>query len=106
MPITARQFADPAVRENLIREKEMKVLQFWSDKHRETPVDVFVIEPFDFPEEYAQAVCDQIETPEGAVVDVRYVAIATLITMKEAVGRERDLDDIQHLRWIQEEQEK
>jgi hypothetical protein len=29
----------------------MKVLQFASDAHRETPVDLFVIEPFDFNEE-------------------------------------------------------
>jgi hypothetical protein len=29
-----------------------------------------------------------------------------LIAMKEAVGRSRDLDDVQHLRWIQEEKEK
>ena len=48
IPITAAQFADPVLRETWIREKEMKVLQFFSDEHRETPVDVFVIEPFDF----------------------------------------------------------
>jgi len=47
VPITATQFADPALRATWIREKEMKVLQFFSDQHRETPVDVFVIEPFD-----------------------------------------------------------
>jgi len=27
----------------------------------------------------------------------------TLIRMKEAAGRPRDLDDIQHLRWIAED---
>lgn len=31
---------------------------------------------------------------------VRFVSIPTLIRMKELVGRPRDLDDIQHLRWI------
>jgi uncharacterized protein (DUF1786 family) len=106
VPVTAREFADPAVRESLIRDKEMKVLQFWSDAHRETPVDVFVIEPFDFPTEYAHAVLDQIEIPEHSRVEVRYVRLPTLIAMKEAVGRSRDLDDVQHLRWIQEEKEK
>src|SRR5215203_3441926 len=42
VPITATQFADPSLRQRWIREKEMKVLQFASDAHRETPIDVFV----------------------------------------------------------------
>ena len=33
----------------------MEVLKFWSDLHRETPLDVFISEPFDFNEEYDQA---------------------------------------------------
>jgi hypothetical protein len=33
----------------------------------------------------------------------RYVAIPALIQMKEAVGRTRDLDDVRHLRWIEEQ---
>lgn len=105
-PITAAQFADPAVRASLIRDKEMKILQFWSDAHRETPVDIFVIEPFDFATEYAAALSDLVETPGRPSVVARYVRIATLIAMKESVGRPLDLDDAQHLRWIQEEKEK
>jgi hypothetical protein len=34
----------------------MQVLQFWSDAHRETSVDVFVSEPFAFDEEALLAV--------------------------------------------------
>jgi hypothetical protein len=37
---------------------------------------------------------------------VRFVSIPTLIAMKERAGRPRDLDDIQHLRWIVEERER
>jgi hypothetical protein len=105
-PVTAAQFADPAVRASPIRDKEMKVLQFWSDAHRETPVDVFVIEPFDFVTEYAATLSDVVKTPDRPPLNVRYVRIPTLITMKETAGHPRDLDDAQHLRWIQEEQEK
>ena len=47
VPITASQLADRATREGWIREKGMQVLQFWSDGHPETPVDVFVAEPFE-----------------------------------------------------------
>ncbi|MEO7723839.1 MAG: hypothetical protein ABIU29_03995 [Chthoniobacterales bacterium] len=105
VPITASQFADPALRDRWIREKGMKVLQFYSDAHRETPIDVFVIEPFDFEEEYQSALSGTVELPDRQPVVARYVAIPALIAMKQAVGRPQDLDDIQHLRWIQEEKE-
>lgn len=48
VPITAEQFADAELRERLVREKGMQVLQFWSDRHQETPIDVFAREPFSF----------------------------------------------------------
>src|SRR6266542_1353664 len=52
LPISAEQFADPALRETWKREKAMKVLRFWSELHRETPIDLFIDEPFDFSSEY------------------------------------------------------
>jgi hypothetical protein len=106
VPITAAQFADPELRASWIRDKGMNVLQFASDGHRETPIDVFVIEPFDFEEEYRRADLGMVEIPGRAPVSVRYVAIPTLIAMKQTVGRPQDLDDIQHLRWIEEERKK
>jgi hypothetical protein len=42
-------------KEGWVRDKGMQVLQFWSDAHRETSVDVFVTEPFNFDAEYASA---------------------------------------------------
>ncbi|MGH8631864.1 MAG: hypothetical protein ACREU7_14030 [Burkholderiales bacterium] len=51
VPIAAEQFADSAVREQWVRDNGMKVLNFFSDRHRETSVDVFVTEPFDFERE-------------------------------------------------------
>ncbi len=106
VPITASQFADSGLRDGWIREKGMKVLQFYSDAHRETPIDVFVIEPFDFEREYQSALSGTVELPDRRPVVARYVAIPALIAMKQAVGRPQDLDDIQHLRWIQEEKQK
>lgn len=99
VPVTAGGFADRAQRERWIAEKGMKVLNFFSDRHRETTVDVFVIEPFDFETEFRDSL--QAELAPGVVV--RFVSIATLIAMKEVANRPKDLDDIQHLRWIQED---
>jgi hypothetical protein len=55
VPITMKQFSNSELRQTWIRDKGMQVLQFWSDAHRETSVDVFVTEPFTFDEEYARA---------------------------------------------------
>lgn len=96
VPITAEQFADPAQRQRWIEDRGMKVLNFFSDRHRETPLDVFVYEPFDFQNEVDAAMAGELRPG----LHVRFVSIPTLIHMKEAAGRSKDQDDIQHLRWI------
>ena len=101
VPVTPDQFADPAIRGSWIREKDMKVLQFWSDKHRETPVDLFVSEPFSFDDEYARALIK----PLDKVLDVRFVRRPTLIAMKGEARREQDRIDIEHLRMGMEDDE-
>jgi len=102
VPVTAEQFADEAQRRRWISEMGMKVLNFHSDRHRETPLDVFVTEPFDFDGEYEAAPKQEL----AAGIFVRFVSIPTLIAMKEVANRPRDVDDIQHLRWIMEENER
>jgi hypothetical protein len=99
VPIGVDQFADPAQRRRWATEKGMQVLSLFSDRHPETSVDLFVQEPFDFEAEYAAAMVGEVLPG----VPVRFVALPTLIRMKEAAGRPRDHDDIQHLRWILEE---
>ncbi|MES0872863.1 hypothetical protein [Sinimarinibacterium thermocellulolyticum] len=102
VPVTAAQFSDAAQRQHWIEDKGMQVLNFLSDRHRETSVDVFVHEPFDFHQEYENALAGEI----APGLPARFVAIPTLIRMKEAAGRPRDLDDVQHLRWILEDEGK
>lgn len=99
VPITAEQFADPNMRQKWIEEKGMQVLNFFSDQHRETMLDVFVYEPFEFDAEYSNAMLGELYPGLSA----RFVSILTLIRMKERANRPRDLDDIQHLRWILED---
>jgi hypothetical protein len=47
VPVTAEQFADETQRRQWISEKGMLVLNFHSDRHRETPLAVFVSDPDD-----------------------------------------------------------
>lgn len=94
VPITADEFADADMRQTWIREKGMQVLQLWSDEHRETPIDIFVTEPFPFDQEHQRSLIK----PLYGTVEVRFVSIPTLIQMKEVAGREQDRIDIEHLR--------
>jgi hypothetical protein len=94
VPISAAQFADADIRNGWIRDKNMQVLQFWSDAHQETPIDLFVTDPFPFEDEYQRA----LVKPLHGSLDVRFVSIPTLIRMKEAAGRSQDIIDIEHLK--------
>ena len=93
LPVTADQFADTNLRETRKHDKGMRVLTFWSDRHRETPLDVFVEEPFDFSREYASA--DTQELLPG--LKVRIVNLSTLLAMKRIAGRSQDMADIDEL---------
>ena len=92
VPVTAADFADAGKRAGWIRDKGMTVLNFWCEHHRDTPVDVFVTEPFDFNDEYGRA----LVKPLGPVA-VRFVSIPSLIRMKEIAGRPQDRIDIEYL---------
>jgi hypothetical protein len=96
IPVSAREFADEKKRELWRREKGMLVLQFWSDEHRRTQVDVFVREPFDFDREHATAPHHEI-TP-GVIA--RVVGWDTLVQMKKEAGRLKDLADLEMLEKI------
>jgi hypothetical protein len=94
VPVTPEAFADPKLRESWRKEKNMIVLKLWSDAHRRTPIDVFVYEPFDFKKEFARAKWEPVAGKRRAPV----VAYQTLLAMKKAAGRDKDLLDIQALK--------
>lgn len=98
VPIDAESFAQAEQRQRWRDDKGMQVLNFYSNAFPGTSVDVFVHEPFDFDREYDASL--HAELLPG--LDVRFVSLPTLIRMKEASGRPRDLDDIQHLKWLEE----
>jgi len=96
VPITAAQFGDQAIREGFHTQKGMLVLKFWSDTHRETPLDVFITEPFAFEQEYAAA--ELHEAAPGVIL--RIVRYETLVRLKREAGRHQDLADIAELEFI------
>ena len=99
VPVTSAQFADAATRNGWIRDKNMTVLNLWSEHHRETPVDIFVTEPFDFDAEYDRALVQEFLPG----IPIRFVGLDALIRMKELAGRPKDLDDLEHLQRLRED---
>ncbi len=97
VPVTAEGFGDARTRKGWIRDKGMKVLQFYSDRHRETTVDVFVEEPFAFDKEHRNAL---VRALTGSI-QVRFVSLPTLIKMKKSAARAKDLADLEDLRRLQ-----
>jgi predicted nucleotidyltransferase len=87
VPVTAEQFADPTMREHWMVGKNKRVHSLWSEEHRETPVDLFVQEPFPFDVTFARAEEEIFE--DGTRFPL--VDLETLISMKRNAGREKDL---------------
>ena len=94
LPVQDTDFADPDIREDWVRNRNMKVFQLVSDQHPETSVDIFAEEPFEFDHEYGEC----LEKPLTGVGMVRFVSLPTLIKMKQEAGRPQDLADIDNLR--------
>jgi len=96
VPVSAADFAAGDVRERLIREKNMIVLQFWRDNSPD--VDVFVREPFVFDTEWGNA---KIETVSPDV-SARVVRLEALLDLKRSASRPQDLADIDALTKLHE----
>ena len=96
-PFDAVAFARPEQRDHW-REEKGTLLKLHNKAYPGTSVVVVVHEPFDFGHEYDIAMRGEL-LPD---IHVRFVSIPTLIRMKQATGHPRDLDDIEHLSWLQE----
>lgn len=94
VPVTPEQFGDGPTRAKWIEEKHMLVLNLFSDLHWQTPIDVFVFEPFPFAGEYQRASLEEV----APGISARIVSLKTLLQMKKEAGRPHDLIDIEQLR--------
>ena len=72
----------------------MMVLSFGSERHRDTPIDMFVTEPFDFATELAAAKVVHV-APD---VPMKILRLRTLLTLKDQAGRSIDQADAAELR--------
>jgi hypothetical protein len=93
-PVPIRDYADPAKREEWIRDKGLTVFSLWSAAHAATEVDLFVAQPFeDFSAAYARAARREISPGVAAP----FASLDDLVELKRAAGRPQDLADIERL---------
>ncbi len=96
-PVRAEDFADPEIRKRWIEEKGLAVFSLWSDRFPATEIDVFVSEPMPFDQLLARSTRAAI-----AGVDVAVAGLDDLISMKERVGRPKDVQDVIELKKLRE----
>lgn len=100
LPVTGEQFADAAIREGWIRDKNMLVFPLWKPSDANSMViDIFVQHPFDFAEEYAAAKWMGIE----GGLNIPFVGLECLLSMKREAARPKDLVDIEYLEKARDE---
>lgn len=100
VPISAEQFANPDLRRRWQQEKNMRVLQFWSDAYPDTKLDVFLESPFDFDLEWKHS---KRVSAQPHANEIRFASIPALIKMKQVARRPRDLIDIEYLEKLLED---
>ncbi len=94
LPVSMKSFADPVIRDQWIREKDITVFTVWRDALPiPDEVDIFVSHPFDFTEAWQNA--HRQSAPDGTVFT--FVDRQRLIAMKRTAGRPKDLLDISEL---------
>lgn len=93
LPVSGSEFADAETRRRWAEEKNMTVLSFISNADPLGTIDVFILDQFDFEAEYASATI--LKLAPGLYWPV--LRLETLISLKKAVGRPIDLDDVDHL---------
>ena len=97
-PVELMDFAESATRRSWIEDKHLEVFSLWHPDIPGFEVDLFVTEPFDFPAVYARRIDLPIERTSAPVI-----GLSDLIKLKQAAGRQRDLDDVRALRALSED---
>ena len=97
IPVAIEAFADTAMRESWVRDKNMLAYGLDSDKHPMTHVDLFAHNVLDFKGTFNDA--ERIEL--FADLPVVVISLEGLIYLKELAGRAQDKLDIEKLRLLQ-----
>jgi predicted nucleotidyltransferase len=97
IPIDPKDFADEVKRNSWIRDKEMKALNFYSEKLPIGEIDIVFESPIPYDKLKKMAIKIELQ---GEKIPV--ISIHDLIELKLHAARKQDLLDVEHLRIILE----
>lgn len=89
VPVDPMLFADAETRASWVRDKGMRVFNFWDPEGRRPGVDLFVEYPLDFDKLWAASSKFDLGDTE-----CRIASVSHLIAIKRASGRDKDLQDV------------
>lgn len=92
-PVTVKQLADPAHREQLRVEKNMTAFSLRPPATMDPTIDLLLDPVWDFDAAWERRVIRKVGD-----VAINLASVPDLITMKLAIGRLQDLADVEHLR--------
>jgi hypothetical protein len=95
-PVPFEQFAEPALRQQWVRDKGLTVFSLYSSEHPATEIDLFVESPVDFDQAYVGA--RWMEVAPG--ITASFLGLADLLLLKRRSGRPQDLLDVDKLNAI------
>lgn len=97
IPVNPADFANENIRKTWIKEKNLTVFSFFSDKHPMFAVDIFSYYPIEYSELNENAVTKKLQSST-----IKVCSIEDLIRLKELSGRDKDKQDIKALKLIKE----
>ena len=99
--VNPEQLSDPAVRDDWIKNKNLKAFSFYHKKDSYKAVDIVLVHPLDFFQAFQNKTIKKVED-----ITINLVGVNDLITMKSFSGRQQDLSDIELLKKVQQFVEK
>jgi len=100
-PVDPLDFADPAIRSDWVKNRNMIVFRWHDPTDPLFALDVFVSEPFPFDEMYARTLIVEFEG-----LECRIAADDDMIALKLKAARPKDFRDIDFLEFAKEEDER
>lgn len=97
VPVNPIELSDKSKREVWIREKGMKVFNFYNPELPIGEIDIFIDSPVSYEELKERCVKIRIEE-----IEIPVISINDLIKLKLHSGRKQDLSDVEYLNMIKE----
>ncbi|MDD5195302.1 MAG: hypothetical protein PHQ96_06505 [Candidatus Omnitrophica bacterium] len=94
-PVNPMDVAVRKIREDWIRNKNMKAFNFYNDDSSYQEVDIIIDSPIQFNKAIKKALQFKIRD-----VNITVISPADFIKMKKCAGRDKDVQDIQDLQFI------